>query len=78
MDLDPKRNILARNDVSHLWVVDPIARTLQAFELSGWKWLSIENLEGMFAISIPSFEAFEIPLSRLWRGVAGHRSESRI
>ena len=76
-DLGLKRNIYARVGVTHMWIVDPIARTLQAFELSGGKWISITTLEGMVAISIPPFEAFDIPLSRLWRGIDRLRAAGR-
>lgn len=46
VDLGPKRNIYARDVVSHLRVVDPIARTLQAFELSGGNWALSPCLSG--------------------------------
>lgn len=76
-DLGPKREIYARQGVAHLWIVSPVARTLQAFELSGGEWLSIRTLEGMAAISVPPFENLNIPLSRLWRGDARSRSRGR-
>ena len=34
VDLGPKRAIYAREGVGHLWLVDPDARTLEAFRLN--------------------------------------------
>lgn len=76
-DLGPKREISSYQGVGHLWIVSPVARTLQVFELSGGEWLLITTLEGMVAISVPPFENLNVPLSRLWRGHARSRSKGR-
>lgn len=67
-DLGSKSEIYAREDVSHLWIVDPEALTLQAFALSGKKWQMIATVSGEAMVSVPPFETLNIPLSRLWKG----------
>ena len=66
IDLGRKSDIYAREGVSHLWIVDPKARTLQASELSAGKWLPISTLTNAERVSVPPFEKLNIPLSRLW------------
>ena len=36
---DGKRPVYAREETPHLWLVDPIDRTLEAFELHNGQWL---------------------------------------
>ena len=67
-DLGRKSNIYAREGVSHLWIVDAEARTLQASALSTGKWLLISTLSDTEMVSVPPFEKLNIPLSRLLVG----------
>ena len=41
LDLCGKRPIYAREGVGHLWLVDPVARTLEVFELRDREWVLI-------------------------------------
>ena len=41
LDLHGKRPIYARERVEHLWLVDPVDRTLEAFALRDAEWLLI-------------------------------------
>ncbi len=66
IDLGPKRDIYAREGVPHLWLVDPDARSLQAFELHAGRWELLGSAEGNDPISLPPFEAISFPLSTLW------------
>lgn len=56
----------AANGVAYCWLVDPVARTLEAFKLSDGQWL----LQGAFVdeaeISVEPFDAIAFPLSALW------------
>jgi Uma2 family endonuclease len=56
----------AANGVAYCWLVDPAARTLEAFKLSAGQWL----LQGAFVdeaeISVEPFDAIAFPLSALW------------
>ena len=65
-DLGRKSDIYAREGVSHLWIVDPKARTLQASELSAGKWFPISTLSDSDRVSVPPFEKLNFSLSRLW------------
>ncbi len=66
IDLGPKRNIYAREGVSWLWLVDPEARTLEAFRLHEGQWLLIASLAEDAAVSVAPFEAISFPLANLW------------
>ena len=66
MDLYEKRPIYAREGVLHLWLVDPIARGLEAFELRDGQWLLIASLKDNDPVSVPPFDAITFSLSDLW------------
>jgi len=66
IDLGPKRAIYAREGVNFLWLVDPDARTLEAFRLQRGQWLPTASLAGNDAVSVPPFDAVSFPLSDLW------------
>ena len=68
IDLGRKSDIYARDGVSHLWIIDPEERTLQVSALSAGKWLPILTLADAETASVPPFEKYNIPLSRLWAG----------
>jgi Uma2 family endonuclease len=65
-DLDVKRGVHARNGLAHLWLVDPKARTLEAFALRGGAWERVAGLKDGDAVSVVPFEAISFPLSALW------------
>ena len=65
-DLGKKSDIYAREGVSHLWIVDPKVRTLQASALSAGKWVAISTMVGAETVSVPPFEKLKIQLSQLW------------
>ncbi|MCY3767147.1 MAG: Uma2 family endonuclease [Gemmatimonadetes bacterium] len=44
IDQNEKRSIYAREGVSHLWFVDPDAKTLEVFELGGGRWTLLATL----------------------------------
>lgn len=65
-DLTEKRDIYLREKVGHLWLVDPGARTLEAFELKDETWSLLTALKNDDPVSVPPFDAIEFPLSALW------------
>ena len=67
-DLGDKSDIYARAGVTHLWIIDTDARTLQASALSNGNWLPVSTLTDADMISVPPFEKLNIPLSRLLPG----------
>ena len=65
-DLGDKRDLYAREGVPYLWLVDPDARTLEAFALQERGWKPIAALADAATVSLPPFEAVSFPLGGLW------------
>ena len=66
LDLCGKRPVYAREGVGHLWLVDPVARTLEAFELRDGEWVLIASAKDDDPISVRPFEAITFSLGGLW------------
>ena len=52
--------------VKHLWLVDPIARTLEVFKLENNHWSLIQTFANKDKFRAEPFEAMEFDLSGLW------------
>jgi len=65
-DLTEKREPYGEHGVSHLWLVDPVSRTLEAFEVRAGSWTLIAALHDDAQASVPPFDALAFPLSALW------------
>lgn len=65
-DLTEKRDLYGVNGVGHLWLVDPGARTLEAFALRAGAWVLIAALKDDDEVRVAPFEAIGFPLSALW------------
>ena len=66
LDLGPKRDIYAREGDTWLWLVDPEARTLEAFELTDGHWVLLETVTDSGPVSLPPFDAIGFDLGDLW------------
>ena len=66
LDLQGKRPIYAREEVRHLWFVDPTDRTLEAFELREGEWVLIAAAKDDDPIRIRPFDAITFSLGDLW------------
>ena len=66
IDLFAKRPIYAREGVTHLWFVDPLARGLEAFELRDGQWVLVASLKDDDAVNVPPFAAITFNLGDLW------------
>ena len=66
LDLCGKRPIYAREGVGHLWLVDPVDRTLEAFELRDGEWVLIAGAKDDDPVSVRPFEAITFSLGGLW------------
>ena len=73
VDLHEKRPIYAREGVPWLWLVDPIDRTLETFELLDGQWLLIASAKDDEPVSIRPFDAVTFKLGDLWAGRASVR-----
>ncbi|MFY0570387.1 Uma2 family endonuclease [Archangium lansingense] len=65
-DKGPKMRIYAREGVRHLWLVDPLAQTLDVFRLEGRHWLLVDSFAGEERVRAEPFEAIELELALLW------------
>ena len=61
-----KMPVYAREKVGHVWLLDPVERLLEVFQLQGERWLSIAAYEGNNAVRAAPFEAVELDLGRFW------------
>ena len=65
-DRAEKMPAYARHGVRHLWLVDPIARTLEVFVLEKGRWTLVGVYHGSAVVRAEPFDAIEIELSALW------------
>ncbi len=67
LDRGGKREVYAREGVTHLWLVDPIVRQLEAFELRGAQWVLLATISGSEEVAVAPFGAVPFSLGSLWR-----------
>jgi Uma2 family endonuclease len=65
-DRAEKLPIYAAHGVAHVWLIDPLLRTLEAFENREGKWLLLATLKDAESVSLPPFDAITFDLSLLW------------
>ena len=65
-DRTGKRDAYGANGVEHLWLIDPLDRTLEAFELDAGRWALIAALAGDDEVRVAPFDAIAFALSNLW------------
>jgi Uma2 family endonuclease len=65
-DREVKMPIYARFGVAYAWLLDPRARTLEAYSLDGDAWREIGRFAGGARVSVAPFEAVTISLDDLW------------
>ncbi len=66
IDRGKKLAIYAREGVAHLWLLNPIAETLEAYRLEQGRWLLLVTNVGDVAARVEPFDAVELELWRLW------------
>ncbi|HGG59748.1 MAG TPA: Uma2 family endonuclease [Gammaproteobacteria bacterium] len=66
LDRAEKMPLYAHHGVSHLWLVDPDLKTLEAYELKAGQWLLLVTLDNDKPVSVKPFDEIEFPLSALW------------
>ena len=66
IDRVEKLPIYAAAGVGHVWLIDPILQTLEAFALHEAQWLLLGVCEGASPVSLPPFDAVTFDLSGLW------------
>jgi Uma2 family endonuclease len=66
MDRRLKMPIYAREGVSHLWLVDPVVKTLEVYGLEAGRWVVIGTYAGAERVRAEPFAAIDLDLSRWW------------
>jgi Uma2 family endonuclease len=66
LDRAKKMPVYARENVSHLWLVNPVARTLEVYRLAEGRWLLLATHEGAARVRAQPFDAVELDLTPLW------------
>lgn len=61
-----KMAVYLREQVRHVWLIDPVAQILEVYRHDGQAWSRVACHEGDEAVRVEPFEAIVIELSRLW------------
>lgn len=61
-----KMRIYACEKVPWVWLVDPLARTVEVYRLEAERWVQIRTVFGSVPARPEPFEAVELDLSRWW------------
>ncbi|MBK9753189.1 MAG: Uma2 family endonuclease [Nannocystis sp.] len=66
-DRGVKLDIYLREQVRHVWLVDPIAETLEVYRHGGAHWIRCALYASNAAVHAEPFESFELQLAKIWR-----------
>jgi Uma2 family endonuclease len=66
LDRAKKLAIYAREGVSHAWLIDPLARTLEVLRLENGRWTILGTHAGTEVVRAEPFSDIELELSSLW------------
>ncbi|MCC7386221.1 MAG: Uma2 family endonuclease [Deltaproteobacteria bacterium] len=61
-----KLRVFARESIPFVWLIDPLAKTLEALRLEGGAYVIAALHEGQEKARVPPFDAIELDLSVLW------------
>jgi Uma2 family endonuclease len=65
-DRERKLAVYAREGVPHAWLIDPIARTLEALRLRDGRWVEVATHAGRDVVRVEPFAEIELDLAALW------------
>ena len=68
LDRGDKLKVYARESVTHVWLVDPLARTLEVLLLDGATYRILDVLSDDTKARVVPFDAIELDLAVLWAG----------
>lgn len=66
LDRADKVPLYARSQVPFVWLLDPIAQTLEAYRLEGTLYLLLGTWRGDATVSVEPFESYQLELGVLW------------
>lgn len=61
-----KMRIYAREGIAHLWIIDPMLRTLEVYRLEDGRWIVASAHGGDEAVRAEPFAAAALDMSRWW------------
>ena len=61
-----KMRIYARESVGHLWLVEPLAKTLEVYRLESGRWIVASTHAGSERVRAEPFDAVELGIARWW------------
>lgn len=76
IDRVKKLGIYAREQVARVWLVDPLAQTLEVLVLESGRWVRLSAHAGAEVLRVPPFEAIEFDLTLLWADPPGPAQSS--
>ncbi len=65
-DRADKMPLYALEKVRHLWLVDPLTRTLETYRLEGERWMLLATWRDDARVRAEPFDAIELELGALW------------
>jgi len=65
-DREVKIPLYASYGVRYTWLIDPVKRTLEAYQLDAGTWVEIGRFADADRVRIPPFEVVPIDLKDLW------------
>ena len=71
IDRGRKMRVYAREQVAHLWIIDPILRTLEVYRLEDGRWVVASTHAGTDGVRAEPFDAIEVRLERWWLEARG-------
>jgi Uma2 family endonuclease len=66
LDRARKMQIYAREHVGHLWLVDPLARTIEIYRLDAGRWVVASTHGGSEPVRAEPFEQCDLDPGRWW------------
>lgn len=66
LDRVGKLPVYAREGVGHVWLIDPVAQTLEVFRLDGARYALVLTAGGDAVVRAEPFDAIELALPALW------------
>jgi Uma2 family endonuclease len=69
LDRIHKMPAYARESVQFAWLLEPVERTLEVFELANERWAAAGSYEGDAKVRAEPFDAIELALSVLWADI---------
>ena len=76
IDRGRKLRIYAREGVSHVWLLNPVAKLLEVYRLTEGNWILAKTSVGDDAVRAEPFDAIEMEMSRWWLPEAPPSSEA--